>query len=162
MPLRSAVATFLFFLPGLASAADCPLEKAVFAEADAGYELRFSPAAPAAAVTHVFSISAGAVRLDGHVLQDEETGRPMGMALDNCPEGDATGEELRACTIWQGVLYNASANGTIDVLGLSGSAAPDAILLSGFGPSLHQSRLWPRLSSGPVPWDVFVFKACAS
>ena len=76
----------------------CPIEKAVFAEADGGTELAFRlVGSDAAAVSHMFTVTGAKLKLDGHVMYDEESQRPAGMIMNNCPEGDATGAELRAC-----------------------------------------------------------------
>lgn len=150
-------------VPGGALAAErCAIEKAVFAEADAGTLLTFKPVGSSAAVvSHLFQITSGKLKLDGNVMYDEESKRPAGMITNNCPEGDATGAELRACTVWTGVPYAVdTATGHIDILGAQGSQAPDAILMPGFGPSIRHSKLWDKSGLGQVPWDLFEFKEC--
>ncbi len=140
----------------------CPIEKASFAEAESGLELAFrSVGSDAAAVSHMFIVSGSKLKLDGHVMYDEDSQRPGGMIMNNCPQGDATGAELRACTVWTGVIYSVARSGAlIDVLGAEGTAAPDAILLSGFGPAIRHSKLWEKSGLKSVPWDVFEFKGC--
>lgn len=140
----------------------CPIERAVFTEMDGKTELTFRPVgSEAAAVSHIFTVTGTKLKLDGHVMYDEETQRPAGMIMNNCPQGDATGAELRACTVWTGVLYSVDRAGAgIDVLGAEGTAAPDAILLPGFGPAIRHSAIWGKSGLKSVPWDVFQFKEC--
>jgi len=151
------------FVPGIAVAAErCAIEKAVFIEADAGTVLSFSPVgSDAAVVSHLFTITGGRLKLDGNVMYDEDSQRPAGMVTNNCPQGDATGAELRACTVWTGVPYALDkATGHIDILGAEGSEAPDAILMPGFGPAIRHSALWEKSGLGQVPWDLYEFKEC--
>ncbi|WP_052183090.1 hypothetical protein [Rhizobium sp. YS-1r] len=153
----------LCLLPGMAEAQErCAIEKAVFTEAEAGTTLSFRPVgSDSAAVSHLFTITGGKLKLDGHIMYDEETRRPGGMVMNNCPEGDATGAELRACTIWTGVPYILDvATGHIDILGPEGSEAPDAILMPGFGPAIRHSALWDKSGLRQVPWDLYEFKEC--
>lgn len=153
----------LCLMPAMASAEDrCALEKAVFVEAEAGTVLTFKPVgSDAAAVSHLFTVTGGKLKLDGNVMYDEESSRPAGMAMNNCPQGDATGAELRACTVWTGVPYALDvASGHIDILGPEGSQAPDAILMSGLGPAVRHSALWEKSGLKSVPWDLYVFKEC--
>lgn len=153
----------LCLLPGMAEAQErCAIERAVFTEAEAGMVLSFRPVgSDSAAVSHLFTITGGKLKLDGHVMYDEDARRPGGMVMNNCPEGDATGAELRACTIWTGVPYALDvATGHIDILGAEGSKAPDAILMPGFGPAIRHSALWDRSGLRQVPWDLYEFKEC--
>ncbi len=148
-------------MPEWASAAErCTIEKAVFAEAEAGTLLAFKPVG-SAAVSHLFTLTGGKLKLDGHVMYDEESKRPGGMIMNNCPEGDATGAELRACTVWTGVPYALDVkSGHIDILGAEGSEAPDAVLLPGIGPALRHSKLWDKSGLKDIPWDLYEFKEC--
>ncbi|MDR6819474.1 hypothetical protein J2X76_004666 [Neorhizobium sp. 2083] len=150
-------------LPGLAAAAErCAIEKAVFVEATAGTVLSFKPVGSnAAVVSHLFTITGGKLKLDGNVMYDDESERPGGMVTNNCPQGDATGAELRACTLWTGVPYALDvATGRIDILGAADTPAPDAILMPGFGPAIRHSALWGKSGLSRVPWDLYQFKEC--
>jgi hypothetical protein len=151
----------LCLMPGWASAEErCAIEKAVFAEAEAGTLLAFKPVG-SAAVSHLFTLTGGKLKLDGHVMYDDESKRPGGMIMNNCPEGDATGAELRACTVWTGVPYALDVkSGHIDILGAEGSEAPDAVLLPGIGPALRHSKLWDKSGLKDIPWDLYEFKEC--
>ncbi len=162
LPGKTSI-TALCILPGVALGHDrCPIEKAVFTETDAGTVLSFRQVdSDAAAVSHLFSITGGKLKLDGHVMYDDESERPVAMIMNSCPEGDATGAELRACTVWTGVPYAvAVTGGRVDVLGAEGSETPDAIVLPGFGPALRHSTLWHASGLARVAWDVYQFKEC--
>jgi hypothetical protein len=157
-------ALLILMLPTVTAAAErCGIEKAVFTEADAGTVLSFKPtASDAAAVSHLFTITGGKLKLDGNVMYDEDSRRPAGMIMNNCPQGDATGAELRACTVWTGVPYALDVKtGHIDILGPKGSQAPDAILIPGFGPAIRHSALWDKSGLKDIPWDLYEFKECA-
>lgn len=153
----------LCLMPGMALAADrCVIEKAVFVEAEAKTVLAFMPVGSGSAVvSHLFTITGAKLKLDGNVMFDEQSNRPGGMVMNNCPQGDATGAELRACTVWTGVPYALDrASGRIDILGEADSPAPDAILMPGFGPAIRHSALWDKSGLKVVPWDVYEFKEC--
>jgi hypothetical protein len=145
-----------------ASAADCRIEKAVYREAETGIELVFTAASGEnTPVTNGFATTIGKTRLDGHVLYDPEIERPVGMLMNNCPEGDVTGADLAACTIWKGIVYGVdTVTGHVDLLPPEGANAPDALLLPGFGPAVMASPLGKGLKASP--WDVFDFKECAA
>jgi hypothetical protein len=145
-----------------ASAADCLIEKATYREAETGVELVFAAASGEnTPVTHGFRSEIGKFKLDGHVLYDPEIERPIGMLMNNCPDGDVTGADLAACTVWKGIVYGIDeATGHVDLLPPEGAKAPDAILLPGFGPAILSSVVGKGMES--PPWDVFEFKGCAS
>ena len=164
--MRPFVKTSLLVLglvPGMAAAQErCAIKNATFAEADGGTVLSFRPVeSEAAVVSHLFTITGGKLKLDGNVMYDEESRRPAGMVTNNCPEGDATGAELRACTVWTGVPYVLDVEtGRIDVLGPEDGEAPDAILMPGIGPAIRHSTLWDKSGLRDVPWDLYEFKEC--
>ena len=90
-----------------ASAAECRQEHAIYADRDEGYELAFEPVGSDAAVTtHHFKLKvlASNTVLDGIVMPGDPA-RSNGMVMHDCPEGDSTGEEIAACTVWEGVIY---------------------------------------------------------
>ena len=69
------------------------------------YELRFSPiTSEAVTSSHQFKLSAlkTPVVMDGYVMPSDDPERTMGMVLFNRPDGDVTGDDLDACTVWQG------------------------------------------------------------
>lgn len=146
-----------------ASAAECRQDRAIYADRDQGYELSFEPVGSnAAATSHHFKLkvlSSGVV-LDGIVMPGDPA-RSNGMVMHNCPEGDATGEEIAACTVWEGVIY-ALDGGDAALLPDEGGKAAENLLLAGFGASLRYSRLWEDGKATVVPWDVLKRKGCAA
>ncbi len=85
--------------------------------------------------------------------------RSNGMVMHDCPEGDSTGEEIAACTVWEGVIY-ALDGGDAALLPEEGKPAAETLLLSGFGSSLRYSKLWDEGKASAMPWDVFKRKGC--
>lgn len=146
-----------------AFADECRQDRAVYADRDGGYELSFEPTgSDAAATSHHFKlkvVSSGVV-LDGIVMPGEPE-RSNGMVMHDCPEGDVTGEEIAACTVWEGVIY-ALDGGDAALLPDEGGAAAESLLLSGFGASLRYSTLWDEGKANAAPWDVFKRKGCAA
>lgn len=152
---------------GLASmsahAATCPQERAIYRDRDNAYELAFQPSrseAEAAEHRFVVKVLASKVALDGYVMGSQPVDRTNGILFFNCPEGDATGKDIAACTVWQGVIYGES-GGRIDILPQSGMDAVTEIVLPDFGPSIRSSSLWRDGKAKVVPSDIFEFKECA-
>lgn len=159
--LGASVFLLAFATPFAADAADCLIEKATYRESETGLELVFRAASGEnTPVTHGFVTTIGKTKLEGHVLYDPEIERPVGMLLNNCPEGDVTGADLAACTVWKGIVYGVDATGHVDLLPPEGANAPDVLLLPGFGPAVMASSLGKGLKAGP--WDVFELKGCAA
>lgn len=158
--VAAASALFLALsVAGHATAAACSIEHAVFAEAETGIELRFFAASGEnTPVSHGFEVAIGDLRLDGHVMYDETTARPQAMLTHNCPEGDVTGADIAACTVWSGYVYGADGRGNIEILAPEGSEAPQRLLLPGLGPALKASPIGGAI--GGMPWDVYEFKHC--
>ncbi len=145
---------------GQASAA-CPLELATYADIEGVAEIDFVPTRDAATVSNTFRMLLdNNVVLDGVVMWSEGVARPNGMLMHKCPEGDVTGEELAACTVWQGVIYTADASGNIALLPAEKAVAPDQLVLPDLGPSLRLSAAHGGDGFSKVPWDVFTLKGC--
>lgn len=159
--IRASVFLGALALPSFAQSADCPIEKATYREAETGIELSFFGASGEnTPVTHGLNGVIGGIRLDGHVMFDPEIERQVGMLMNNCPEGDVTGADLAACTIWKGIPYGIDrVTGRVDLLPAEGADAPDMVLLPGFGPAVIASSLGSDMETGP--WDAFEFKQCA-
>ena len=158
MKMRLALAILL--LSATAAQAACPIELAVYEEAETGASLTFRPAGGAATATHAFKLSIAGVELDGMVLATDPPVRPWGMALHKCPMGDATGAELDACTIWQGVIYGVNEQGHVDLMPPEGGEAPKTLLLPDFGRAVRLSAIWGAAGVSKAPWDVFELKGC--
>ena len=145
-----------------AVAADCLQQQAIYGDADAAYELRFEPVGSASAATsNHFKIKVGKTDLvlDGIVMQSGEPVRASGMIMNNCPEGDVTGDDIAACTVWQGVIYSISADGKVDSLPQEGMAAAQQVLLPDFGPAIRNSSIWGKATV--APWDALTLKGCS-
>ena len=162
--MRAALVVAGLLAATAASAAECRQDRALYADRDGGYELAFEPVGSnAAATSHHFKLKilASGVVLDGVVMPGEPA-RSNGMAMYNCPEGDVTGEEIAACTVWEGVIYAFDGAGDASLLPEEGAVAAESLLLSGFGPSVRYSKLWDDGKASVVPWDVFRRKGCAA
>lgn len=160
--LPSSIAILLLAAAVPVRAADCPIERAVYAEAETRIELRFQPSGDNTPVSHRFVLAApsGKMNVEGHLMFDPEIERPVAMAMHNCPEGDVTGADLAACTVWTGIIYASDkATGHVDLLPSEGADAPASLVLPGFGPAVSRSVLFKDLPA--MPWDVFELKECA-
>lgn len=148
-----------------ALAAECRQEKAIYEDRDLGYTFTFEPVgSKAAATSHHFKVNVGGkdLVLDGIVTtSDDGVTRANGMIMHNCPEGDATGDELAACTIWQGIIYSVEGLNLIGILPpAEDQAAPD-LLFTGLGPAFFYSPLHESGELPVPPWDLLTFKGCA-
>jgi hypothetical protein len=145
--------------------AACPQALAVYGEAQAGTEIAFSgPLSEADGMQHRFSLSfaGNGVRMDGVVMMAGEPDRPWGVILHDCPEGDATGAEIAACTVWEGPLYVVDATGGIDWLPVldANHDAGESLLLPDFGAAVMRSQAWQSQQVTKLPGDAYGLKAC--
>lgn len=163
--MRTAFVLVGLFAATAACAAECRQDRAIYADRDGGYELTFEPVGShAAATSHHFKLKvlASGTVLDGIVMPGDDPQRSNGMVMHECPEGDVTGEEIAACTVWEGVVYALDGAGDAGLLPDEGAKAAETVLLAGFGPSLRYSRLWDEGKATAVPWDVLKLKGCAA
>lgn len=146
---------------GSATHAACPLALAVYGEAESEAGIDFRPTMDAATVTNSFKmvLDKGVV-LDGIVMWTSGVSRPHGSLMYKCPTGDVTGDELAACTVWQGVVYSADDKGNIALLAAEGTDAPQSLIFPDLGPSLQMSSAFGANSFSKLPWDVFLLKGC--
>ncbi|WP_455874033.1 hypothetical protein [Rhizobium yanglingense] len=166
LKLAAALAAPLFLcaMTGAALSAECKQSDAVYADRDGAYELRFSPlGSEAAAASNQFKINVlkTSIVLDGFVMPSEDPDRAIGIVMFNCPDGDVTGADLDACTIWQGPVYSVRAAGELDNLQPEAERAADRIVLPGLGPAIRESSIWGEGKATVAPWDVLTFKECA-
>ena len=153
-----ALAAGLAIFPAQAA---CPLERATYRDVEGTAAIEFTADSETAAVTNGFKMRLDkGVMLDGIVMWTEGVRRPNGMLSYDCPEGDVTGEELAACTVWQGVIYTSDAAGTIALLPPQTAEAPAKLILPDLGPSLRHSAAYGANGLAEVPWDVFAFSSC--
>lgn len=149
-------------LAGQATAAlsACPVELAVYREAQTGTTIDFRPGGNATATNAFRMVFDKGVVLDGVVMWDGDVPRPVGMLTHDCPEGDATARELAACTVWQGVIYSADGGGRVDLMPPEGEAAPETLILADLGRVLKASPVYDKTGLADAPWDAFTLHGC--
>lgn len=152
------------FLATPASAA-CWQELAVYAEAQAKAEIAFQGARPDDGLLHRFRITfpENGVTFEGAMLPgDAPVARPWAMVTHNCPQGDATGEEIAACTVWQGPIYGVDATGNVFFLpeANAGHEAAATLLLPDFGAAVRLSAAWGAKGLSTAPKDDFKLTGC--
>jgi len=142
--------------------AACPIQLAVYGEARSGAEIDFTPTGTSATITNTFRmILDNNVVLDGIAMWTEgAAGRPHGSLMYKCPNGDVTGDELAACTLWEGVIYSADDKGVAGLLPAEGVEAPQNLIFPDLGPALERSTAHGAGGFTKVPWDIFVLKGC--
>lgn len=146
---------------GSAAFAACPLELAVYGDAEGSAEIDFRPTGGSAVVTNTFKmVLDNDVVLDGIVMWTQGVARPHGSLMYKCPTGDVTGDELAACTLWEGVVYSADDKGNVALLPAEGVDAPKTLIFPDLGPSLQRSTAYGANGFSKVPWDVFSLKGC--
>lgn len=160
-PICCAAAAFSL-APLNAYADECVQEKAVYVDMDNAYELRFEPMDSESAVSNRFKLAVRntAVVADGIVMRTDDQLRADGKILFACPEGDVTGDDLRACTVWQGMVYASDLKGHIRALPAEGEIAAERLFLPALGPSIQKSSLWGKGKATVAPWDVLSLKGC--
>ncbi len=145
-------------LAGHALAA-CPQELAIYEDAS-GNSLTFSPPHENMAAEHEFTLHLGTTALQGVVMWSKEPDRPNGIIMDQCPDGDVTGEELDACTVWQGVIYGLTKDAEAPYIGKRGAPFAEALLLPDFSRYALAHAFKTPLAGPPKADDVFRMKAC--
>jgi len=161
--VKRLAATSLFAMAGTCAAqADCPQELAVYADADKTLTLEFSPNEGGRMMaSNVFRVvMEGDIVLDGVVIWNMGVARPNGIMLHDCPEGDVTGEEIAACTVWEGVVYSVDGSGTVDYLAVEGEPAAEQLLFPDLGRSVRYSSVWGEDKVTVVPQDVLALSGC--
>ena len=155
--MAAAVAA-LSFLPVHALAA-CPQELAIY-EDSSGNTITFVPPHENMAAEQEFTLRIGQTALQGVVMWSKDPDRPNGIIMDQCPDGDVTGEELEACTVWQGVVYGLTKDADAKLLGKRGTPNAEALLLPDFSRYAMEHTYKTPLSGPPKVDDVFRMKAC--
>lgn len=162
--VRVAVAALaVLALPYAEARAACPQELAVYSEREGSAAIDFRPALPGAALHAIefkLVFAQNGVVLEGIVMQTDPGARPYGLAMHQCPDGDVTGEELAACTIWEGPIYSIGADGAVATMPDRGSSAAAQLLLPGFGAAVRHSRIYGPDGVSVLPWDVFALSGC--
>ncbi|KQV73394.1 hypothetical protein [Rhizobium sp. Root1220] len=159
----ASLAVFTALPAASASAADCKQANAVYSDRDGAYELRFTPInSESAAASNQFKLKIlkTSIVLDGYVMASEDPERAVGILMFDCPGGDVTGDDLNACTVWQGAVYGMDAKGEVDNLQPEAATAAARIVLPGLGPAIRSSSVWGIGKAQVAPWDVLAFKEC--
>jgi hypothetical protein len=160
-----AFLSLIVCLPFQAAAADCPQAKALYQDADKAYGLQFKPVdSQASPLSHLFDVKVAKTEivLQGHVITTDEVSRTIGTLQYQCPDGDVTGEDIAACTVWEGLIFAVGKAGEVTLLPVETAKAADKILLPDFGPSLRVSKVWGAKMAHIAPFDVLTFAGCAS
>lgn len=140
--------------------AACPQELAIY-EDSSGQALTFTPPpAEGRAAEHAFKLHINGQDLQGVVMWSTDPDRPNGIVMDNCPDGDVTGEELDVCTVWQGVIYGLKPNADAGFLGRRGANHAEALLLPDLSRSVQAHTFKNSMPGPPKVDDVFRMKAC--
>lgn len=152
---------FVTLAPTAPAWAACPMELAVYRDTQDAAGIDFRPTGQLASVTNTFrmALENGTI-LDGIVMWSDGVARSTGILMNACPEGDVTGAEIEACTIWQGVVYAVDDKGQVSLLPKEGQPAPPTLVLADLGPALD---LLPADGDKPLsklPFDVFALKGC--
>ncbi len=141
---------------GLKGSRSCPQGLAAYGALDQAILLEFAGTADG---RFEVLLGDGGVALEGFVYPGEDDGGKEAVVLNNCPEGDATGEELAACTIWQGPI-NAVADGSAGPLPASDQPAAGALRLAGFDEALTASEFYRRTGLPVRAFDELTLLAC--
>jgi hypothetical protein len=160
MALRRAVllASATAFLLSSQAHAACRQADAVYTDQEAQSELAFSAIVDAPALTNRFTLKLGDMALDGIVMWTADPLRPDGMLMLDCPEGDVTGQEIEACTLWRGVIYASDAAGRLGLLPEEKAEAAAALVFPDLALSLAGSGRLP--DDATPPFDIFTFREC--
>ena len=145
----------------IAQETECSTAHATYGNADDGADLDFAPTKDAVTVTNSFKLLLDkGLTLDGIVQWSEIVKRPYGMLMYKCPEGDVTGDEIAACTVWQGVIYTVDESGQVDLLSPEDDDPPRTLILSDLGASLRASTTLGNAGFMQTLSDVFELKSC--
>lgn len=161
--MTRAAATLLLGMAGTCAAqADCPQERAVYSDAERTVSLEFAPNDGGRMLaSNVFrAVMANGIVLDGVVIWNVGVARPNGIMLHGCPEGDATGAEIDACTVWEGVVYAVDGAGRVGYLPGEGEPAAEQLLFPDLGRAVRYSAVWGEGKVTGVPGDVLALDGC--
>ncbi len=154
------LACVMLLSAGTAAHAACPIELATYRDRDDVASVEFRPTMEGAATTNTFRMILGETVLDGIVMWTDPEPRPYALVTWKCPEGDLTGDEILACTVWEGAVYGVDASGNVDLLPAEGKPAPAKLIFAGLGPGVRHAPAWPAFPLQKAPWDVFQLSGC--
>lgn len=147
--------------------ANCFQELAIYKDAAANGELSFTPRKDGEVdpmlARFTIRFPENNVVLDGIIMDaGEPFFRPLGMIMHNCPEGDATGDEIAACTVWQGIVYGVDQEADISYLAATNAGTPAAgtLLFPDLGAAVQMSTAFGAGKLSAPPKDDFKQSAC--
>jgi hypothetical protein len=163
-----AAAALIFAISCAATPAQaaCWQELATYKDAAAQGELKFLPPesdADSSLARFTITFPENNVVLDGVVMDaGEPFFRPLAIVMHKCPTGDATGAEIDACTVWQGIAYGIDALGNVSYLAAlnEGQEAANTLLLPDFSAAVRMSSAWGAKGLSTAPKDDFKQSAC--
>jgi hypothetical protein len=166
---RLSASLIALLAPAVAGAQEQPCwqENAIYSDPATQAELKFLPPeseADGSFARFTITFTENNIVLDGVVMDaGEPFFRPLGIVMHKCPTGDVTGEELAACTIWQGIVYGLDGVGNAPYLAPmnEGSEAARALLFPDLRAAVRLSSVWGAAGLSTPPNDDFKFKACA-
>ena len=165
--MRTALAAILSLALVNSVSANCLQELATYKDAAANGELAFTPRkdgeVDSMLARFTITFPENNVKLDGIVMDaGEPFFRPLGMIMHNCPEGDATGDEIAACTVWQGIVYGLDEVGTVNYLASTneGQEAAKTLLFPDLGAAVQMSSAFGAGKLSAPPRDDFKQSAC--
>lgn len=165
--MRNVLAAILSLVLVGSASAKCLQEIATYKDVAANGELAFIPKKDGEVDTMLarFTIifPENNVKLDGVVMEaGEPFFRPLGMIMHNCPEGDATGDEIAACTVWQGIVYGLDELGNVNYLASTneGQTAAKTLLFPDLGAAVQMSTAFGAGKLTAPPRDDFKQSAC--
>ncbi|MHC1547438.1 hypothetical protein [Phyllobacterium sp. K27] len=143
--------------------AACTQDRAVYTDSDDDYTLTFKhfPEDQPVATSNEFVLQRNHtdLKLDGVVMRDEAA-RPNALIMYDCPGGDATGDELAACTVWEGVPYALKDSAEAVYLPQAKEPAAQALLMPNLSGAMSNFDFRLEKPIETFPWDVFRFKEC--
>ncbi len=98
--------------------------------------------------------------LDGYVFPDEAGEGELGVVLDDCPEGDVTGQDLSQCRIWQGPMLASSADGATTPLPGHDQPASPHVVMQGLDQALTQSARFIEAGLPAIEFEHLSLYAC--
>jgi hypothetical protein len=162
LAFKTAVLCATLVLAPVTGSAACTQDHAVYVDSSDTLTLAFRPVGEAEVTSHVFEISVVGSKqaMQGHVIDSDEPVLPDGMVLFNCPQGDVTGADIEACTVWQNVVYASDARARFSYLPAGASEAAPQLLLADFGRSFRFSSAWDGMDAKTIPTGIFHLKGC--
>ncbi len=156
---KTAMLVCLSTLLSTPSSAACPQELSIYEDSN-GASITFIPPHKDMAAEHEFTLRVGQTELQGIVMWSKDPDRPNGIVMDQCPDGDVTGEELDKCTVWQGVIYGLNKEPTAPYLGKRSTPHAESLLLPDFSRYAMDHEFKSTLAGPLKVDDVFKMKGC--